>query len=877
MSTYRPFVRLALLGLLLTCPSLAHPNHSEDGDDRPSAYLDFWTHNTGRVYFYGSLNVEEGDSERLVEPLRAALACEWEEVETDVDDEGHPTLTGHCEGGFEREGLMVAGLIDLVPLKTALAEQNVERLEVALGHIAAAHRTASEVLGEFDVEWSFGRYYYKVDLAEAVDTLAVTFGFPQRTLQLLGLLTVLLILLPGVAVYWLGRRAIRSFETQGLDVWLSFAGASNGIILLVWALWWGIMWHYSADLVPAFALGADVYGAPLYDFLRNSIWAVVPAAAAIVVVAASYPAVRRIGKIGWTFTETVLQMVSVLATILIPALLIFTSLNSLAGHNYRSAVLLLFAGLVLLIALGMWAQKYMAMTPLPLTTGVLRDRIFELAEKAGVKLRQLYLLPSGKGHLANAFAVGNRQVMITELLLEKLTKREVDAVLGHELAHLKGRHAWRVLPVVTILLATLGFVIVTFLDWIPGWTYGALTVVATVVVLGLVSRRYERSADAGAVEITDDPEAFITGQARIAALNLLPLDWNKGLGFLLTHPSAKQRIEATAKRAGISSERVEQILSEPPQEPLDRYKESISATEDQKAFSPNVKNMASLGKLITGLNAAIALPLIGVFAADRLRPDPGVEITLYVLTFAVTIALSVFVDKWEPLMGLGRVGDKLRLKLRGEGISIDEAEGLLVGFGPDAEPRAYEQIHYWDAGFVCLTEDRLSYVGENTRFSLRRAQITEIEFRDHLPRWWPDRIAIVHWRDEENDRGGSFYLGRLAAVPLGQLFAKTSELERRVTAWQAEGSAATPEPLSALESPDISPVTSQSIGETLTWKAALAGVALIAFFALVAGALFDFPFAWTFGPQGNGWKIVLLAAAAKALLAFTEKPPEPAL
>jgi hypothetical protein len=52
MPTHSLIVRLVLLGIALpACLSFAHPNHGEEGDDAPSAYLDFWSHNTGRVYF----------------------------------------------------------------------------------------------------------------------------------------------------------------------------------------------------------------------------------------------------------------------------------------------------------------------------------------------------------------------------------------------------------------------------------------------------------------------------------------------------------------------------------------------------------------------------------------------------------------------------------------------------------------------------------------------------------------------------------------------------------------------------------------------------------------------------------------------------------
>src|ERR1700756_5257713 len=81
--------------------------------------------------------------------------------------------------------------------------------------------------------------------------------------------------------------------------------------------------------------------------------------------------------------------------------------------------------------------------PHALTTGELRDRVFAIAKTAGVKITQIFILPSGKGQVANAYATGNQSVMFTDYLLQHLTKREVIAVAAHEVAHLQLGHVKR--------------------------------------------------------------------------------------------------------------------------------------------------------------------------------------------------------------------------------------------------------------------------------------------------------------------------------------------------------------------------------------------------------------------------------------------------
>ena len=66
-----------------------------------------------------------------------------------------------------------------------------------------------------------------------------------------------------------------------------------------------------------------------------------------------------------------------------------------------------------------------------------------LAERAGVKLKQIYVLPDAKAQMSNAFARGDNAVMLTGSLLKHLSKREVDGILAHEIGHLKEKHPQR--------------------------------------------------------------------------------------------------------------------------------------------------------------------------------------------------------------------------------------------------------------------------------------------------------------------------------------------------------------------------------------------------------------------------------------------------
>lgn len=225
---------------------------------------------------------------------------------------------------------------------------------------------------------------------------------------------------------------------------------------------------------------------------------------------------------------------------------------------------------MLWIAAAVFGRQYAArrsaqaqgLIPHALTAGELRDRAFDLAAKLGVKLQQLYVVPTGKARLANAFARSGNSILLTDTLLGNLNRREVDAVLAHEMAHLKCGHPRK------LSLAWIGGLIcaITLLMVMPGavMTFRpARYLIIFIVPVGFTyffSRRFEYTADREAAKLTGDAEAQITLLVKLNRLNLLPMQWGKLQGKFLTHPSTLLRARAIARSAGVPAERVPDIL-----------------------------------------------------------------------------------------------------------------------------------------------------------------------------------------------------------------------------------------------------------------------------------------------------------------------------
>jgi STE24 endopeptidase len=197
----------------------------------------------------------------------------------------------------------------------------------------------------------------------------------------------------------------------------------------------------------------------------------------------------------------------------------------------------------------------------PLAEGQTRSDVLELADRAGVSVREVYEVDaSRRTSAANAYVSGwgaTRRVVLFDTLLRELTREETRLVVAHELAHVRHHDVPRGLAHLA-LSAPAGMYAVAQLtrrlDRSRAQPASAATLPALVLALGIVSaavgaiasglsRTVERRADAFSLTLTDAPEPFISFEQRIVTQNLADPDPPRWLVELMgTHPAAIERI-----------------------------------------------------------------------------------------------------------------------------------------------------------------------------------------------------------------------------------------------------------------------------------------------------------------------------------------------
>lgn len=200
----------------------------------------------------------------------------------------------------------------------------------------------------------------------------------------------------------------------------------------------------------------------------------------------------------------------------------------------------------------------------PLEAGELRRRLLELAEREGVRVRDVLVADASRRTTAlNAYVSGfgsTRRIVVYDTLLATGAERDVELVVAHELGHVVHRDV--LLGTVAGALAAGAAVCVIgplagVLTGVraSGWTVSdprslalmlALASLAAAVagpVQCAVSRRVERRADVFALDATRDPAAFIAMQRALTVANVSepsPPGWLRIL--FSTHPSPAERL-----------------------------------------------------------------------------------------------------------------------------------------------------------------------------------------------------------------------------------------------------------------------------------------------------------------------------------------------
>jgi heat shock protein HtpX len=222
-----------------------------------------------------------------------------------------------------------------------------------------------------------------------------------------------------------------------------------------------------------------------------------------------------------------------------------------------------------------------------------QPRLYNLLENLcisrGIPMPKLKVMESPA---LNAFATGMNEkqysITVTTGLLNSLDDAEIEAVLGHELTHIRNGDV-RMMVIAVIIAGVIGFFAEMFFrimfnsSWRPsrsssdsdskgkGGFFIAIIIAVALIALAwflsimirfALSRRREFLADAGSVELTKNPDAMISALRKIenrgelqgatsAVMEMCVDNPREGFADLFaTHPSVDSRVGALVKFAG---------------------------------------------------------------------------------------------------------------------------------------------------------------------------------------------------------------------------------------------------------------------------------------------------------------------------------------
>jgi STE24 endopeptidase len=199
----------------------------------------------------------------------------------------------------------------------------------------------------------------------------------------------------------------------------------------------------------------------------------------------------------------------------------------------------------------------------PLADDKLKNRLTNLAQRARTSIIGVFTINlSSKSTTANAMLAGwgrTRRIVLTDTLLQKYSADEIEVVLAHELGH----HLHRDIPKLMAIQAGMIFVGLYLSDLVlkagviplglqgPADPAGlpllflslGVLMIAITPLTNAYSRRVEIQADKAALELTDNPQAFIAAMTRLINQNLSVADPELWVELLFyDHPPYTKRI-----------------------------------------------------------------------------------------------------------------------------------------------------------------------------------------------------------------------------------------------------------------------------------------------------------------------------------------------
>jgi len=891
---------LALMSAFLLVSSARTCRAQDDEDDdnsgarKPTASLSLTFDNHGDAKIHLALDQTPSDWQPIQAALAQSLHCPSQAFahpsasmrstrglalmkpeqratyERFLNEADQRQLHASCSQVLAASGWTVGGVLPLQGLADSLAQSGEQLLFVTVQHPKSDFEERSSqglqpnrFAGERD-HAPFLMYSYPLGTTDPVPPLHLSYGYRNSDVLRQCVMSAGFLLLPLVLILWMRRAALRDAVEDPAAAWFSYfktlQWCVNGTMLL-WMVARTSFREGLQDLV-AFRLLAGGWQSAIAHTL---VVIVPPWLVYLVCLFLSYKVFVQFRGNQWTRREFMLERSLEVGAQFLPLMFFCCALNFI-NSSAKLVVILLLAAYVSRVFCLRAKIKVSGVAPEALTTGELRDRVFGIAKRANLKIKQVFVLSAGRMQIANAYATGAQTVMFTDYLLQRLTKREVDAIAGHELSHLRHGHpkklgltmigvilfpsifrgTWSLFTgwVGELLMAVSGGsrdVRMQWYRWGPklvAWSQlDLLLIVAGFGLFYLLSRRFERIADEGSVRLVSDPEAMITALLKVSRLNLTPIQWGKVTGSLLTHPTTLKRVEHIAQVGNVPPERVQQLLAQhAQQEQLQRaglpvmqatssVPPSAISSGEHYAVPSSAKSIVSTMAAIKHatnnqwllMGANVLPPAIVAWIIQRLNLHGEASLLAYLAGALLILVGYSLLGLRLSLRGRTEIRQQFTAKFDAEGIPIRGRNAVLAGFAPGAALRIYLSSYDWDKGFVWLLQNRMVYMGDKIRFALTAEQVLKVRMGQSAPGWWNSERVYLDWRDAEHGREGTFSLYPNEPRSAGRIKSEGKVLCAALQHWhdKAREYPVAPSAVQALESPVLGEVTSHDVKDRL--------------------------------------------------------------
>lgn len=718
---------------------------------------------------------------------------------------------GQNEQAFSQQGLTWTGRMNFSPLMSVLRPLKLQLLVVGVGF---ENKTPNLIVtGATPLGRSLAVNYYQTQFSlydQATPIIEVSWGY--STANVLWNLVPLgaFLLVPMLLTLWMSWSVLKMKDQPG-QMWGRYFGFLYRFMNLIWLIWIPVCSWSSIDEILSLLFGGS--NRVLAETVSLSFYFAPPLMAVYLCHLLSGRVYRQVRGVEWSAREVVGKAILANAFSILPIFFVLLTINTFIVGS-RHAGLFLVAGLVCWFLWAQLASRALNLSMYAVTSGDLRDRVFELAERAGVTLKQIYVLPEAKAQMSNAFARSDNAVMLTGSLLRHLSKREVDGIMAHEIGHLKEKHP-QMKTRITVVTMVLVNVLVVALASIFRLQHSApiiisLGVGSAMLILHFLSRSNERHADAIAVNLTGDPEGFISGLAKLSRLNLMPLHsggWGESLD---THPRMLRRLNDVARFHGIPATRLEELLTTA-DIPESHYS-TVEADEVQgKIFTTDFKRKYNVRTALVLLATILLPPLLVAFLLPRLNLQGAALVVAYASGLIVTLLLYQVVRNLVSCWGQGSLERRLRTRLKHQGFAEAARDGIAVGLSPSAETRKYENYLFWDIGVLWLTKDKLYYLGEESQFACERRHVEDVYLDNSRAEWLPDKNLYLRWNDPNREAGDTLHFLALGTLSVLQARRQLVSLHERVHAWLEQNTSfpIASETLPVLPTPAFEAITSE--------------------------------------------------------------------